>query len=83
MLGELTPREMQVLRLLVMGYTNTQIAKILYITYSTAKAHVQAILYKFNVKNRIQAAVIAANFLQIQPEMIIETAKTFKKRSVN
>lgn len=77
MLSELTPREMQVVRLMVMGYSNTQIAEMLYIAYSTAKAHVQAILSKLNVKNRVQAAVVAADFLGITPEMIIEVADRF------
>ena len=44
----------------MLGYSNTQIAKILDITLHTVKAHVQAILQKFKVKNRVQAAVIAA-----------------------
>ena len=60
MLNKLTEREVQVLNLLMLGYSNTQIAKILDITLHTVKAHVQAILQKFKVKNRVQAAVIAA-----------------------
>jgi len=60
MLNKLTEREVQVLNLLTLGYSNTQIAKILNITLHTVKAHVQSILYKFKVKNRVQAAVIAA-----------------------
>ena len=59
MLNKLTEREVQVLNLLMLGHSNTQIGKILDITLHTVKAHVQAILQKFNVKNRIQAAVIA------------------------
>lgn len=77
MLSELTPREMQVVRLLVLGYSNTQIADMLCIAYSTAKAHVQAVLAKINVKNRVQAAVVAANFLGITPEMVVEAACKF------
>lgn len=60
MLNKLTEREVQVLKLLMLGYSNTQIASILNITLHTVKAHIQAILYKFKVKNRVQAAVIAA-----------------------
>lgn len=77
MLKSLTPRELQVVRLMVIGYSNTQIAESLYIAFSTAKAHVQSILSKFGVKNRVQAAVVAAYLLGIGPEMIIEAAKTF------
>ena len=77
MLRGLTPREKEVVRLLVLGYSNTQIADILCIAYSTAKAHVQAVLAKLNVKNRVQAAVVAANFLGITPQMIVEVACKF------
>ena len=76
MINSLTPRELQVVRLIVIGYSNTQIAESLCVAFSTAKAHVQSILGKFGVKNRVQAAV-AAYLLGIQPEEIIEAAKTF------
>lgn len=61
--SSLTARELQVLRLITLGYSNSQIAKILSITLHTVKAHVQAILYKLQVKNRVQAAVIASKYL--------------------
>lgn len=77
MLSSLTPRELQVVRLIVIGYSNSQIAEALYIAFSTAKAHVQSILDKLGVKNRVQAAVVAAYLLDIRPEEIIEAAKTF------
>ncbi len=83
MLRELTPREKEVVRLLVLGYSNTQIADMLCIAYSTAKAHVQAVLAKLNVKNRVQAAVVAANFLGITPEMVVEVACKFPEFSVD
>ncbi len=63
MQSSLTTRELQVLRLITLGYSNSQIAKILNITLHTVKAHVQAILYKLQVKNRVQAAVIASKYL--------------------
>ncbi|MCM1010084.1 MAG: LuxR C-terminal-related transcriptional regulator [Fusobacterium sp.] len=55
---DLTEREQEVLELIIAGHTNSQIAEKLEITLHTAKAHVQAILYKLGVKNRIQAAII-------------------------
>ena len=55
----LTPREKEVLDFVVKGYSNVQIAKILKVTDFTVRAHVQAILRKLRVKNRIQAAVLA------------------------
>ncbi len=62
MLSKLTPREIEVLGLIVLGYSNPKIAKALHITSFTVKAHVQSILYKLHVKNRIQAAVLASGY---------------------
>ncbi len=55
----LTQREMEVLKLLAEGKTNTQIAKEMIVSINTAKAHVANILYKMNAIDRVQAAVIA------------------------
>lgn len=74
MFKELTERENEVLPLLVIGYSNKQIGKKLSISEGTVKAHVQKILYNLRVRNRIQAAAVAANFLQIPPEEIVKVA---------
>ena len=55
----LTDREIEVLRLIVEGMGNDQIAKKLVITISTAKAHVHNILQKLYVENRTQATIQA------------------------
>lgn len=55
----LTEREMEVLRLIVEGLSNPQIAERLFITRATAKAHVHSILQKLCVDDRTQAAVTA------------------------
>ncbi len=55
----LTPREVEVLRLLSQGQTNPQIAKHLLYSVSTVKAHVRSILAKLGVSDRTQAAVRA------------------------
>jgi len=55
----LTPREMEVLHLIVEGYSNADIAGQLIITKATAKAHVHSILQKLCVDDRTQAAVLA------------------------
>lgn len=55
----LTNREMEVLRLIVCGYNNSEIAGKLFITVHTSKAHVGAILQKLNEKNRTKAALKA------------------------
>lgn len=53
----LTPREADVLKLLVAGRTNRQIGEELYITEETVKTHVVRILRKLDVTSRTQAAV--------------------------
>ncbi len=78
MLQELTEREIEVLRLLAVGYSNIQIAEKLYLAVSTIKAHVQSILYKLKVNNRIHAAIVAAYSLGITTDLIIKTANRKK-----
>lgn len=56
---QLTDREAQVLRLIVDGYSNADIAKKLYVSIHTAKAHVCNILQKLSVDDRTQAAIKA------------------------
>ena len=55
----LTEREQEVLKHLVMGKSNTEIAKELIVSVHTAKAHVCSILQKMCVNDRVQAAVKA------------------------
>ena len=55
----LTDREYEVLRHLVEGKSNTEIAKELIVSVHTAKAHVCSILQKMCVNDRVQAAVKA------------------------
>ena len=55
----LTEREFEVLKHLVMGKSNTEIAKELIVSVHTAKAHVCSILQKMCVNDRVQAAVKA------------------------
>ncbi len=56
---ELSPREVEVLRLLAAGRENPEIAASLYISTSTVKTHISTILRKLGVDNRIEAAVHA------------------------
>jgi len=58
-LDELTPRERDVLRLVIQGRSNKEIGQALSISEDTAKKHVQAILLKLGVSDRTQAAVKA------------------------
>ncbi len=56
---DLTPREREVLALLVEGLNNTQIADKLVISISTAKFHVSTILSKLGVSSRTEAVALA------------------------
>ena len=53
----LTNREIDVLNLVIKGYTNNKIAKLLNISTHTVKAHVSTLLIKFSVNTRVSLAV--------------------------
>ncbi len=55
----LSPREVEVLELLVRGQRNQQIAGDLSISMSTVKNHVHSIIGKLGVSDRVQAAIVA------------------------
>lgn len=57
--NRLTEREFNVISLVVVGLTNSQIAAKLHISVHTVKAHLEAIYDKFGVSNRVQAAIKA------------------------
>lgn len=56
---DLTPRELEVLKLLADGLTNPEIANSLSISKTTARAHVSHILGKLRVSNRSEAVALA------------------------
>jgi LuxR family maltose regulon positive regulatory protein len=62
-LGVLTRREREVLDLLSRGMTNAEIARLLYISHSTAKVHVRHILKKLGARNRLQAVLLSQEVL--------------------
>jgi NarL family two-component system response regulator LiaR len=59
---ELTPREQEVLALMVEGLSNPDIAERLVVSRSTAKAHVSNILSKMGVSNRAEAIALALQY---------------------
>lgn len=59
LVGQLSQREMEVLKLMVEGYSNPEIATALYLSPNTVKTHVRGIMNKLAVDDRVQAAVVA------------------------
>ena len=58
-LDQLTPRESEVLRLVGQGMSNAEIAAELFIGEATVKTHVSRVLMKLNLRDRVQAAIVA------------------------
>ncbi len=57
--GKLSPREREIIVMLAHGASNKEIARVLNLSESTIKIHVQGILRKLHIAKRVQAAVYA------------------------
>jgi DNA-binding NarL/FixJ family response regulator len=55
-LSELTKREIEILRLVAEGHSNSQLARMLWVTEQTVKFHLSNIYRKLNVANRTEAS---------------------------
>jgi len=58
-IGHLSQRELEVLKLMVEGKSNPEIAAELYLSPNTVKTHIRGIMNKLAVDDRVQAAVVA------------------------
>jgi DNA-binding NarL/FixJ family response regulator len=65
---ELTAREQEVFRLIAGGLSNPEIARALSISEATVKTHVTHILQKLDLRDRVQAVVLAYRAALFEPE---------------
>jgi DNA-binding NarL/FixJ family response regulator len=67
-LEELTSREREIFRLIADGLSNAEIGQELYIGETTVKTHVTHIFQKLNVRDRVQAVVLAYRAGLVEPD---------------
>ncbi len=76
----LTPREQEVFALVTQGYTNQEIAELLFISTNTVQNHVRSILGKLGVQSRIQALHKAYYFIPRDPDLFCEKPHSEKQQ---
>ena len=70
-LSDLTPRELEILRLVPAGRTNKAIATEIFISEKTVEFHLDNIYSKLGVRTRLMAGVWA-----LQPGLLVETMES-------
>jgi DNA-binding NarL/FixJ family response regulator len=76
-LEELSEREREVFRLIARGLSNAEIGKDLYISETTVKTHVTHIFQKLDLRDRVQAVVLAYQAGLVEPDQKIRANDEF------
>jgi DNA-binding CsgD family transcriptional regulator len=63
----LTPKEIEILRMVAAGYSNSRISQELFVSLPTVKSHIYTIYRKINAPNRVQAVLWALKNLSHRP----------------